>query len=81
VRTTLTLDEDVFTKLQTEARKSGRPFKQLVNEFLRFALNTRRHRTPVEPFLVRARAMGTTPGLDYDNIGELLEQLEGPAAR
>ncbi len=81
MRTTLTLDEDVFTKLQAEARKSGQPFKQLVNEFLRFALNTRRRRTPVEPFRVRARAMGTTPGLDYDNIGELLEQLEGPAGR
>ena len=26
-------------------------------------------------------AMGSMPGLNYDNIGELLEQLEGPLHR
>jgi len=80
VRTTLTLDQDVWAKLRSEARRSGRPFKQLVNELLRRALVERRP-APVEPFRVRARALGVRPGLDYDNIGELLEQLEGPVAR
>jgi hypothetical protein len=30
---------------------------------------------------VRPAAIGSVPGLNYDNIGELLEQLEGPLHR
>jgi hypothetical protein len=78
VRTTLTLDDDVDAKLRAEARRSGRPFKQVVNEFLRLALNARRPVKHRKPFKVKARRMGLHPGLDLDNIGELLEQLEGP---
>lgn len=81
MRTTLTLDDDVCAKLQAEMRKSGRPFKQVVNHFLRLGLNARREMKPRKPFVVRARALGTRPGLNYDNIGELLEQTEGPLHR
>jgi hypothetical protein len=81
VRTTLTLDDDVFAKLKAEARKSGRPFKELVNELLRRGLTLRRHAKPLDPYVVKARPMGSKPGVNYDNIGELLEQLEGPLHR
>lgn len=30
---------------------------------------------------LRPTAMGSVPGLNYDNISELLEQLEGPMHR
>jgi len=59
-------------------RKSGRSFKEVVNHFLRLALSARREQAPRAPFVVRARALGTRPGVDYDNVGELLEQIEGP---
>jgi hypothetical protein len=81
VRTTLTLDPDIAAKLRAEMHKSGKPFKQVVNEFLRWGLNAPRRLQPVKSFVVRARALGLHPGLDYDNIGELLESLEGPAYR
>lgn len=55
--------------------------KELVNEYLRMALNAKRGAPEAKPFRVRASSMGTIPGLNYDNIGELLEQLEGPAHR
>ena len=29
-------------------------------------------------FVVKPLAMGLSPGLSYDNVGELLETLEGP---
>jgi hypothetical protein len=78
MRTTLTLDEDVSVKLEEELRKRGGSFKELVNELLRLGLNTRRELGKVKPFKVRARSLGKRTGLDYDNIGQLLEQLEGP---
>lgn len=81
MRTTLTLDNDVFAKLKAEARKTGRPFKEVVNEFLRVGLNLRRVNSAARPFIVNARPLGSKPGLNYDNIGELLDQLEGPLHR
>jgi hypothetical protein len=62
-------------------RRSGKSFKETVNEFLRRGLNATRMASPAGPFVVRARKMGMRPGLAYENLGELLEQLEGPAHR
>ena len=81
MRTTLTLEEDVAAKLQTEMRRSGKSFKQTVNDVLRLGLNAPRTLKPPRPFVVRARALGVRPGLNYDNIGELLDDLEGSAHR
>jgi hypothetical protein len=78
VRTTLTLDADVIAKLRAEARRSGRSFKEIVNTFLRLGLNALRPSKPPRPFAIKARELGQRPGLNYDNIGELLEQTEGP---
>jgi len=81
VRTTLTLDDDVAAALKTEVRRTGKSFKVLVNELLRSALYLRRDRRAVPRFTVRPRAMGVRPGVDYDRIAELVEDLEGPLQR
>ena len=81
MRTTLTLDEDVARKLQAEMRRSRQSFKETVNQCLRRGLNARRELKPRAPLVVRARPLGLRPGLSYENIGDLLEQLEGPAHR
>ena len=78
MRTTLTLDDDVAAKLDADARRSGRSFKETVNHYLRLGLNARQHTKPAKPFKVRASAMGLRPGLSLDNIGELIERIEGP---
>ncbi|MGH9365691.1 MAG: DUF2191 domain-containing protein [Thermoanaerobaculia bacterium] len=78
MRTTLTLDEDVAAKLKGEARRSGKPFKAVVNETLREGFAVRQALKKQRPFRVKARSLGLRPGLDYDNIGVLLEQIEGP---
>jgi hypothetical protein len=81
MRTTLTLDDDVAARLAEIQKKTGRTFKEVTNDTLRAGLErgmagakARRPR-----FKVKARKLGLRPGLSYDNIGELLEQLEGPA--
>ena len=81
MRTTLTIDDDIVAKLNTEMRRSGKSFKATVNEFLRLGLNTRKDLKAAAPFKVQARRLGVKPGLDYDNIVELLDRIEGPARR
>ncbi len=78
MRTTLTLDDDVYAKLNAEVRRSGESYKQVVNDLLRQALlaRTRVKRTTI--LQVHGRPLGKRPGLNYDNIGELIEHLEGP---
>ncbi len=82
MRTTLTLDDDVATRLQAEARRSGRPFKSVVNEYLRAGLAQRRALKSVAPFRIEPKNLGgPLPGLSYDNIGALLDTVDGPRSR
>jgi Ribbon-helix-helix protein, copG family len=82
VRTTLTLDDDVAAKLRSQARRSGRPFREVVNEALRRGLVASSPRLDRSPYVVKARDLGALrPGLTLDNVGELLEQVEGPGHR
>jgi hypothetical protein len=80
VRTTLTLDDDVAALLNKEARKSGEPFKQVVNRFLRLGLTAAKHPSR-KPFVVKPWNLRPPPGIDFDNVEELIEALEGPYHR
>jgi len=78
MRTTLTLDEDVAARLQTEARRSGRPFRTVVNEHLRASLARQKTLRALPPFILTPRSLGgAVPGVSYDNIGNLLDDIEG----
>lgn len=82
MRTTLTLDEDVAAKLKSEARRSGRPFRDVVNDFLRRGLASKGARGADHPFTVAARDLGELrPGLSLDSVADLIEQIEGPLHR
>ena len=81
VRTTLTLDDDVAAKLQSAARRSGRSFREVVNETLRRGLVSSRPARR-EPFRIAPRSLGgVRPGISLENVGRLLEQVEGPLHR
>ena len=82
MRTTLTLDEDVAARLKAEARRTGKPFKYVVNECLRRGLLPPRRMGGRPPFRIVARDLGALrPGLSLDNIAELLEVAEGALYR
>jgi hypothetical protein len=82
MRTTLTLDEDVAAKLKAEMRRSGKSFRDIVNDTLRYGLVEKRVATRHRLFKVEARDLGNLrPGLSLDNVGELLEQIEGSLHR
>ena len=77
MRTTLTLDDDVASLLKKEARKSGEPFKQIVNRYLRVGLTAPKD-SRRKPFKVKPWNLGLPP---FEKVEELLEHLEGPDYR
>jgi hypothetical protein len=82
VRTTLTLDHDVAAKLKAAARRMGRAFREVVNDALRRGLARPAASPQKAPSRVKPRDLGALgPGLSLDNIGDLLEQVEGPVHR
>jgi hypothetical protein len=86
MRTTLTLDDDVVRTIRDEMKAGeGKTFKQSVNDLIRLGRYKKQEQQaasePRKRFKVRAKHMGTYPHLNYDNIGELLEQIEGPFHR
>ena len=82
MRTTLTLDDEVAAKLRAEARKTDRSFRETVNEALRRGLAAPRAAAARQRFAVNARDLGELrAGLSLDNLGDLLERVEGPLHR
>ena len=82
MRTTLTLDDDVAAKLRAEARRVGRPFREVVNEALRRGLVARSAQATREPFKIEPRDLGSVrPGLSLDNVADLIEHVEGALHR
>jgi len=81
VRTTLTLDEDVIAKLREDMRRTGKSFKETVNENLRVALTFKTSHKPRKKFVVHARDMGKGPASSFVSASELFEFLEGPLHR
>jgi len=82
VRTTITLDDDVMLTVKDEMRSGdGKSFKNAVNDLIRYGRNFKLDKIAASkgsPFKVRPFEMGVFEHLDYDNIGELLEEIEGP---
>jgi hypothetical protein len=77
VRTTLSLDDDVASLLEKEVRRSGSPFKTVVNRLLRLGLMAAKEQTTPKRFVVTPRRMGLPPGESYDDVERLIEVLEG----
>ncbi|MCY4036301.1 MAG: antitoxin [bacterium] len=78
MRTTLTLEDDVFDALKERARQLDQPFKQVVNDILRRGLRPERA-TPSEPFRVRPLNCGLQPGVDPLRLNQLSDELEAEA--
>jgi hypothetical protein len=82
VRTTITLDEDVAARLRSLSRRSGRAFREVVNDVLRRGLARPAEARGQARFRIVARDLGARrPGVSLDNIAELIDRVEGPLAR
>jgi predicted transcriptional regulator len=74
MRTTVTLDEDVASKLQQTARERGVSFKAALNDAIRAGLggNSRSARR----YRMRVYDMGLRKGVDLDRALRLADELE-----
>ena len=77
MRTTVTLADDVATAVEQLRRERGTGVSDAVNELVRRGLA---RPVAASRFQQRTSDMGT-PALALDDIGGLLEVLEGPASR
>jgi len=82
MRTTLTLEADVAERVRREQRRTGRPFKAVINEALRLGLGlkdkgaARLPRYEVEPHHCGA----FLPGIDPLRLNQLYDEIEAGAA-
>jgi hypothetical protein len=81
MRTTLTLDRDVSAKAKSLVKKSGRSFKQVINEALRVGLEQLATPPRAKPYRAKVYSMAVRPGHNLDNVQDLLSDIEGEDAR
>jgi hypothetical protein len=78
MRTTLTIDDDLFDRIRQEAARTRRRFRDVLNERLRLGFstgNTAPRAAPkfkVEPF----STSGFAPGVDEKQLNQLFDVLE-----
>jgi Ribbon-helix-helix protein, copG family len=76
MRTTITLSDDVAAAVEQLRRERAIGLSEAVNDLVRAGLTTRRAGAP---FRQQAHDLG--PGIDYSNVADALETLDGSAAR
>lgn len=76
VRTTLSINDAILEQLREQARKSGKPFRQVVEETLALGLASQSKRKVGGRFRVRAHALGLKPGFRGASLNQLYDQLE-----
>jgi hypothetical protein len=76
VRTTITLADDVAAAVELLRRERSRGLSEVVNDLLRAGLIAERSNCT---FRQRTHDLGD--GLDVSNVAEVIETVDGPAAR
>lgn len=84
IRLTVTLDEDVLEGARALSRERRSPFRQALNDLARRGLDAELAADATQakqPFRVEPQHMGYRAGLNYDDVSELVEHLEGAKLR
>lgn len=76
MRTTLTLDDDMDGQLRQIAKDLNRPYKDILNEALRYGIQYVAERPPARSFRVEALDLGFQAGLDLGKLNQLSDSLE-----
>ena len=77
MRTTLTIDDRIAKALKDAAHRSGKSYKQVVNETLRAGLSANQSMDETKPYRLKPVSMGdVAPGYNLKKALELAEHLE-----
>jgi hypothetical protein len=76
MRTTLTLTDDVAAAVEKLRRERSIGVSEAVNELVRAGLTKQQ---PAAPFRQKTHDLGS--GIDFANVADAIETLDGPAAR
>jgi hypothetical protein len=77
MRTTLTIDDAISDRLKADAAAMGKPFREIVNEALRLGLDALESRArQAVPYRTEPSDLGLRPGLNYDDVADLLARAE-----
>lgn len=77
MRTTLTIDDRLARLLKSLAHRSGKPFKQVINETLEAGLAAREAPARARPYRVKPASLGgVVPGVDLTKALRLAAALE-----
>jgi hypothetical protein len=79
MRTTLTLDADVFHLVEGEVHRARKPFKQVVNEAIRRGLSPRGAGEAQAVYRITAHHAALLPGLDRTALNKYADELEDEA--
>lgn len=79
MRTTLTIDDDVaFGLKKAQQSDPAKSLKEIVNEALRRGLRSQNPIAEKKEFKLITYPIGLRKDLNFDNIEELLDIIEGP---
>jgi len=83
MRTTLTIDDDLFDRIRQEAARTRKRFRDVLNDRLRRGFSAGATTTKVgPPFRVEAfPTQGFAPGVDEKKLNQLLDVLESEDVR
>jgi len=76
MRTTLTLEPDVARRLKARMSAEGLTLKTAVNQALRAGLATEKGKQPRKRFVVKPHHGGLMPGIDFDKINQVLDEMD-----
>jgi hypothetical protein len=76
MRTTLTIEDFIFERLNEKAHRERKSFKQVVNETLSRGLLISDSPSQPEHFSVQAHACGRREGIDYGKLNQLSDEIE-----
>lgn len=77
MRTTLTIDDRLAKTLKALAHRSGKPFKQVVNETLQAGLAAAEAPVKARPYRVKPVSLGgVLPGIDLTKALRLADAME-----
>ena len=79
MRTTLTLDADVFHLLEGEVHRVRKPFKQVVNDAIRRGLSPRGAGEAQAAYRVKVHHAALLPGRDRTALNKYAEEMEDAA--